>query len=563
MSVIPFKSDAKLSYSLALDKINNKDYGFAIRLLNEAINIEGKPEYYIELAELYFTLGEYNECACTYSRLARDKGYRLDVVLGILRAHCALREISFCSDYLNVNHAATWRIYNKFYDNQKLKKICLECKENTDALIAPHMVDVKDNAEKRILATAQEYYLKNEFGLALDALEKVAISGKYYVTALELKTLLYLKAGDYDNALKTGKDLASISKGNSRATGAILISLYYMAGESISTDFRNAYIDCEQDVFTNNKAKEVLRFLELTKVLGYFAGLNRVVKRAIKSFPCNSEILFFGIEHYLMEGDADQAKKLIAKALILYPNHPKSATYNYLINDKNFIAQSDNDTWLNFTYNDSVREAFAELKANEYLAAKDFESVALNKDLLTYILFSCSPQTIENVFGNTQLQSKQEFKDFLIWALDNAYLSTEIKYILLETLHNVCAGAGAIIFNESIDDVLNVMYFIPEKSLTKEDHKRNIISKVYARLVIDVNSNTDNVNKARLLNEYKYLIERNIPCEQNYFCAVLHYRYLTSQKEVKNNELLMESVSHLYNVSLTELYEILKIFEIL
>ena len=119
MRVIPFKPDAKLNYSLALEKIQNKDYGFAIKLLKEAIQIDAKPEYYVELAELYFTLGEYLECMCVYNRMARDKGYKLDVVLGMLRAHCALRELPFCSDYLNINHAATWRIFNKFYDVQK------------------------------------------------------------------------------------------------------------------------------------------------------------------------------------------------------------------------------------------------------------------------------------------------------------------------------------------------------------------------------------------------------------------------------------------------------------
>ena len=53
MSVINFNQNSELNYSLALKKIQEQDYLFAIRLLKDAIRIDKFPKYYVELAEIY------------------------------------------------------------------------------------------------------------------------------------------------------------------------------------------------------------------------------------------------------------------------------------------------------------------------------------------------------------------------------------------------------------------------------------------------------------------------------------------------------------------------------
>lgn len=563
MRVIPFKPDAKLNYSLALEKIQNKDYGFAIKLLKEAIQIDAKPEYYVELAELYFTLGEYFECMCVYNRMARDKGYKLDVVLGMLRAHCALRELPFCSDYLNINHAATWRIFNKFYDVQKLKDICVECKENTDALKAPHMIDVKDNAIKRKIAMAEDYCFNANFSSALSLIEDIPSSSKYYVASLELKTSIYLDSGDLEQALEIAKELKSISKGNLQAICAILIILYNLGDTKFSVDFRNAYIECEQEIFESGNAKALVRFINLTQALGYTAGLNRVLKKAIKAFPYNSQIIFYVIENHIARDEYDRAKELIAKARELFPNHPLSSAYNYLINDERFIKKCDRCIWDGFTFYQGVRTALSELRASEFFNENCDVNAPLNEDLLTYLLYDCDAETVEDVLSDKRLQQRPGFKEFLIRALDNQYLNYETRYVLLAALHNVQFGTGALLLNSSGQELLNVMYFVPDKAPNKDLRMGRLISKVYACLVYDYNVNTDNVNKESLAKEYKYLNDLNVQCKEVGFCAALHFRYLTKVKGLKNNELLKKSVSDFYDIWPNDLDEVLKAFNLI
>ena len=158
MRIITFNENSEFNYGLALKKIEEQDFLFAIRLLKDAIKIDKNPKYYIELAELYYKLGQYEESTATYLELSNHI-LTMEIALGALHSHQASLDVSLNPDGLSISSGSFFKISRNHLENHHLNRILKEYQNIALNDFEPKMIDVKENSALRKLANAKEVRL--------------------------------------------------------------------------------------------------------------------------------------------------------------------------------------------------------------------------------------------------------------------------------------------------------------------------------------------------------------------------------------------------------------------
>ena len=172
MSVIKFNQNPGLNYSLALNKIEEQDYLFAIKLLKDAIKLDNNVKFYVELAELYYKLGQYDESTATYIELF-SKICTMEIALAALHSHQASLGVDLNPDNLSVSSGCFFKMTRRRVENNHLDRILKEYHKISAKINEPKLVNLKERAILRNLTEAKELALKGDYAKALTILDNI------------------------------------------------------------------------------------------------------------------------------------------------------------------------------------------------------------------------------------------------------------------------------------------------------------------------------------------------------------------------------------------------------
>ena len=312
MSVIKFNQNPGLNYSLALNKIEEQDYLFAIKLLKDAIKLDNNVKFYVELAELYYKLGQYDESTATYIELF-SKICTMEIALAALHSHQASLGVDLNPDNLSVSSGCFFKMTRRRVENNHLDRILKEYHKISAKIDEPKLVNLKERAILRNLTEAKELALKCDYAKALTILDNIKDCA-YENKVLELKTITFFGAGDYVKAIEYGCLYNELVKGNPIIARSVLYSMYVLGGNKHTPEFRNKFNDFEKDILVTGKPEDAIGLLELAEMVEYNAGANKLMKKMLQQYSFYLSINMVAISFYGARREYKEMEKILARS---------------------------------------------------------------------------------------------------------------------------------------------------------------------------------------------------------------------------------------------------------
>lgn len=540
MSVKKYNYNSELSYSLALKKIQEQDYLFAIKLLKEAIELDHKPAHYVELAELYYKLAQYDESTATYIALSR-RIFTMEVAFGILHSHQRSLGHSFNPDELSIPSATYFSISMKSLESPLLGKIIKDYQAIALSIDEPKLINVRENKIKRTLETSKELALKGDYSQAIILLDDVD-DARYLDKVDELKTLIYLGAEDYEEVIRVGKKYLLENKPNISVMRAVLYSLFGIENKTISPEFRNTFNDYVDKLMAINDVDALMGLYELAQMIGYISGAGLLIKKLEKKYPYHVTVILTTIAYFANVGNHKMVSKLLSRANLIHPNNPLVNYYNCLRKEG-----QDNDlpadAWLS-VLNDEICGQYVNVFVLTYLKKLMDNPIFIDEDVLKTAIVYFDRLRLKDLLSVKEIVELANYKDLLIWGIESPYIGIENKVILIELYISKYPDNSRIF---AIPTELGV-HCSRLKGLKENSYDPAVIrlyNGVYPNLIFTLHE----VDKGCLLNVLKRMMPISDLNDEELLKATAHLLY----HKQKNYELQIELVAGTYQVSVEDL----------
>ena len=540
MSVIKYKVDANLNFSLALKKIEEQDYLFAINLLKEAISINPKPQYYIELAELYYKLGQFEESTATYISLC-EKHLTMEVALAVLHSHQTSLGKPIDPNELTMPNSVYFKIQNKSIDNMHLKriikkyqKIVLDFNSNCE------FIDVKERKIIKKLELAKTFAIEGKSKDALKILDSENW-GTFDAKAIELKVLIKLSSGDYADVYEYAKNYLIKNTVNSNVAKGYLYSIYELNGKIINEEFENEYEKLMSDFAKINDKENIISHYELAQMVGYLKGAEKCISVLLEKFAYDAKCLLIVISHYASINQWKDVEKYLKIANKVHTGNPKVKYLNYLINSSSTNSYGTS-VWLSVLDNLFLKQAIGcminELNINSLSLVKE------NIDLLKSSLNFLDEDQLMELLSNKNIISSNLYEELLVWGIENPYLGLEIKTILISRYISTFNNKHKIFVIPSELGVICTQLagkMINDGSGLKE----RIFNLVYPNILFTLHE----VDSQTLMKAISIVAVNVADVDDNLLKAITHGLY----HKLKNYEPQLELIAGTYKVDFEEL----------
>lgn len=540
MGVKKFTDNSDLCYSLALKKIEEQDYLFAIKLLREAIEIDHKAPHYIELAELYYKLGQYDESTATYIALSR-KVFTMEVAFGILHSHQKALGNPFNPDELSIPSTTYFHISMKSVNNPLLNKIIKDYQSIALTIDEPKLINVKENKIKRNLESVKDLALKGDYSQAIILLDSID-DKRYLDKVYELKTLIYLGAEDYEEVLKVGREYLTQYKPNISVMRAVLYSLFGLENNTISPEFRNTFNDYVDILMSNDNVDALMGLYELAQMVGYISGAGVLIKKLEKKYPYHIVVLLSSIAHYALSNNLKMADKLLARANLIHPTNPLVSYYNCLRKESK-TNELPSDAWLS-VLNDEICGQYVNVFVLTYLKNLMSDSSLMDEDVLKTAIVYFDRNRLKDLLLVKEIKELACYKEVLIWGIENPYLGIENKVLLIE------------LYIASYPDTSKIFAIPTELGVHcsrlkgfKDDSAELNVAKVYNGTFANLIFTVHDVDRS-LLHK---VIKEMFPLDKEYDIELIKATAHLLYHKIKNYELQLELVAGTYQVDVEEL----------
>ncbi len=540
MSVINFNQNSELNYSLALKKIQEQDYLFAIRLLKDAIRIDKFPKYYVELAELYYKLGQFDESTATYVELS-NQIITMEIALGALHSHQTSLGVELNPDNLTISSGCFFLISRKHIDNEHLNRVLRIYQKVALDEEQPKIINLRENAILRKLKEAKELGIRGDYSKAMIILDKIE-DKKYLDKVLELKTIIYFGAEDYEKAITVGMQYNAIHKGNPTIARSILYGIYAINNRMITPKFRNAFNDFENEIFQYGKPESIIGLYELAEMVGYKAGASKLIKKMIKAYPYDLAINLTAIAFYGVHNNLKEVDKLLKRANELFSYSPSLAFYNCLRNEISKETISS-EAWYSLV-DENISCQYVRIFVLNYLKKLMLEKNLYDAEVLKSAITFFDKDKLKELLTVKEIVGLPEYKNLLIWGIENPYLGIDTKILLIEIFISKYANTDKIFIipTELGITCLKLSGYVTD---VLEVTENSIYNAVYANVIFTEHD----FDKKVLLNAVHSLSVLINEVEKDLLCATVHYFYY----KLKKYEPQLELIAGAYQVSLDEL----------
>ena len=546
MSIVAFNQNPELNYSLALKKIEEQDYLFAIRLLKDGIKLENNPKYYVELAELYYKLEQYDESTATYIELS-NLYLSMEFALGILHSHQASLGVDIDVDKLTISQSCLFKISKRHLDNVHLNRILSKYQKKSLESEQPHLISLRDRSISRKLCEAKEYSLKGDYSKAMIILDAIT-DDKFLLKVLELKTIIYLGTEDYEKTILTGKKYNEKSKGNPTIARSILYAIYALNNRIITAEFRNTFNEFESEILGCGKAKALLGLYELAQMVGYKAGAEKVVKKALKFYKYDLDVLLTAIVHYASIENFKVVDRLLKRVNETFSYAPSVSFYNCLRKEID-SGNVSKEAWVSCG-EESIARYYANQFCLNYLKKLKEDNSYFDGDILKSAMSYLDKIKLKELLTISEIEMLENYEELLVWGIENPYLGIEKKIILIELYISKYTNLDKI-FCIPTEFGINCLNLTGYKESVFKVNKSTLYNTVYSNLIL-IDYNFDKKALLWSVNEFvKYVDVLN----KDLICAAIHCSYF----KIKNHEPHMELVAGIYQVSVDDLKSILMI----
>ncbi len=538
MSIIKFKENGKVNYGLALKKIKEQDYLFAIRLLRDAIKAEPKDDYYIELAELYYFLKQYKESCAVYVELSHRR-FTMELGFALLRANQRAHGLPMDAEQLRVQTAAYFKMSSKSINNSKLNKIIEQFQKQylneQNREKSPKLIDVKEKRNLALIDRAKECVARGDYVNAMIFLDEV--DKEYGDLVLEVKTILYFSAGDYEECVKSGLAYNEKHKGNSAIARSVLFATYKLKNNRVDEEYRKLYTELALDLFKTNEPINVIGLYHASLIMGDTEGASFIGERLTEYYPYDSYALITAISYYALIEDEETIDRLLKRANLIHSNNPSVKFINALRKDKRGF---DVKYWIE-GIDDTMRDNYTELLLNELL---EMEPFSYDEDILKAAISHLSSADVKLILKNQKLRGDEHFLDLLIWGIESPYVGVDTKVALLEEYLPLIENENRVFV---IPTEIGVHCATFKKLSVKDDAlKEELLTSTYANVYF-TRDETDSKLILKILNGVLPLREG---LDDIRVVKALLYCLYAYKKEDKPK---IELVAKMYNVSLEEL----------
>lgn len=540
MSIIEFRENPEINYSLALKKIEEQDYLFAIRLLRDAIRLSPLPKYYIELAVLYYKLGQYDESTATYVTLSKIFA-SMEVALGALYSHQKSLGVEINPEGLFVSAGCFFDFTRRKADFPKLNNIIKEYHRVALKIDEPKIINIKENKNLALLQKAKELALNGDYSQAMILLDKVT-DEKYLDKVLELRSIVYFGAEDYEKCIEECKKYNAIKKGNPTIARSVLYSIYVLSGKKINTDFRNQFIDFEKDLFDTNKPENIIALYELAEMVGYSYGASKLIKKCLKCYPYDLMVLATGVAYYGAGNNFKELDKLLYRLNEIFPTSPSVAFYNCLRkswNDKEFSSEC----WYSLVY-DNITKHYAKKMVSQYLKQRAIETKDFDENFLKIAITFFEVEHLRELLKAKEIEELDIYENMLIWGIENPYLGVENKILLIE-LYVSKYNKNTKKFIIPTELGINCLCLVGLKSNSNNNDVCSVYNRVYSNLILI----EQDFDKKVLLDAIDTFKGSSGMVSFNLLCACVHLAYYGLKKYEPHTELVADA----YKVPLNDL----------
>ncbi len=538
MSIIKFKENGKVNYGLALKKIKEQDYLFAIRLLKDAIKAEANPKYYIELAELYYILKQYKECAAVYVELSHCQ-LTMDISFALLRANQMAYGLPLDAEQLRVQTAAYFKMSSKSTNNPKLNNIIelyqKQYLKEQNQEESPRLINVKEKRNLDLLDQAKECIAKGDYVHAMIFLDLV--DAEYADFVLEIKTVLYCSAGDYEECVKHGLKYNKKHKGNPAVVRTVLYAMFKLKKGKDDAEYRKLYEELALDLLKTGDSNNAIGLYHSSLIMGYSEGAAFIGERLMEYYPYDSNAIITAVSYYaLMEEDV-MIDKILQRANLIHTNNPTVNFLNALRKDKRGFNVKYWAQGLDAT----MRDNYTEILLNECLERDPF---VLDEDILKAAIGHLSSVDVKSILKNQKLRKDARFLDLLIWGIESPYVGIDTKVALLETYLPLIKNENRVFV---IPTEIGVHCALFKNLSVKDDAlKEELLTSTYANVYF-TRDETDSKLILKIIDEVLPL--RDGFDDIGVVNALLYCLYVYKKEDKPKVEL----VAKMYNVSLNEL----------
>ena len=547
MSVIKFLENPELNYSLALKKIEEQDYLFAIRLLKDAIKISPQIKYYVELAELYYKLSQYDESTATYVK-AFQKYPSMEVAIALLHSHQAGLGVELNPDHLTVSSGCFFKISKNRVAHPKLDEILKKYQKVLLKEEEPRIIDVKKKRNLQKLENAKNFALNGNYSQAMIVLDSVE-GEEYKSMVLELKTILYFGAEDFEKVLEVGYEYNKIVKGNPTIARSVLYAIYALDGKTFSTRFKDAFESFKDQIIKYGKVDALMGIYELTQMVNYSEGADDIIDLMEKNYPYDLENNLTIIAHYGGKRDKARTERALKRANELFSESPGVAYFNVLQSsiEKPFLPD---ESWYGLM---ALTEHFAKRITENYMRKLSKKECGFNEDVFKIGITFLDKKGLMAFLNAKEVQELPEYDKMLIWGIENSYLGIENKTLLVELYISRIPNSNRIF---TIPTELGVS--CTRIAGYKADEGEVCVNSVYNEAYSNLIFTERDLDTKTLYDEVKRLFPlKDDSLEKGLLSAMAHVFYYKAKKFEPQTEL----VANAYEVSYEKLIRALTLYE--
>ena len=549
MSIIKFLENPELNYSLALRKIEEQDYLFAIRLLKDAIKTSPQVKYYIELAELYYKLSQYDESAATYVKAFHSYS-SMEIALGLLHSHQASLGVELTPDSLIVSSGCFFKMSRNHVSNPKLDAILKKYQKIALKTEEPRLIDVKKKRILNKLKKAKSLALRGDYSQAMITLDGVE-EKEYNSMVLELKTIIYFGAEDFEKVLEVGYKYNKIIKGNPTIARSVLYAIYALDGKTISSRFKESFASFKNEIIEHGKSEGIIGLYELAQMVGYVEGAESLITIMEKAYPYDLATNLTIVAYYGIKGDKKETDRALKRANELFEESPGIAYYNALqsAQENPFLPK---ESWYGLV-DDVLTEQYAKLITLKYLKNLNEKEGFFDANVFKVAITFFDKKGLREFLSIKEIKELPEYDKMLVWGIENPYLGIENKTLLVELYVSKNPNTNRI-FTIPTELGVSCTRVVGYKTDANEISLSSVYNEAYSNLLFTEHE----LDTAALFKATQKLFPLKENLDKSLLSATAHILYYKEQKYEPQTEL----VASAYEVSYEELKRVLDLYEL-
>lgn len=542
MSVIKFSVDPDVNYSLALKKIEEQDYLFAIELLKEAINTDFNYDYYIELAELYYKLGQYEESAFTYVELL-DRFISMEVAFGLLHSVQKGQGKVFDPNEITIPSSTYFKMTRNKVENSHIDRIIREFHETfSKTQNEGSFIYLEEEKIKNLIELGRDYAIQGKYEKALSILDSIE-SDKFKLKILEIKVIICLGAGYYEKTLDFGWEYYKLDPTNVIVLRALLYAQFEIDGRVITPKFENEF-DSFISLISNNDddLDGLLAIYDLSEMVGYKTGTSKLIDKTLKNYCYDVSVLLTAIAYFAKQKDINSVEKYLKLANLVHEGNPSVNYYNCIFQLSRSL-DLQNDAWDSIV-DYQLASRYANVFVINYL--KDLKSGTLyfDRDVMRVAMAFLTKDKLKEFIFIKEIIGIEEYKNLLIWGIESPYIGIENKIVLIQAYINKFPNTDKVfIIPSELGVTCSRLCGIIDKDCNLLE--KNLFNEVYPNLLFTLHE----VDRGTLIKSVKKVVSLNKKCESQIMKATVHLIY----HKFKKYESQMELVAGTYQVALNEL----------